>query len=350
MKTMPRANLAPPPAPARSPESSGAVPHVPVRAPFSRGTRVGPGLRITRRGAAVSVGVHLLLLLAIWLAPIRGRVPLGDSPVEGARGAGTEVSYVDIGAWPGSAGGAELPEAGGEAAGLASAPREAPADSASGAAPALQPTITRFPQRAPNGIPGAVPGARRSGGAPIGSPAGISADNTGAGAGGARGGTGARRNGPAGGRLGSELGDGRLIVPPTAATPRVLTDKERLNARVAERIRQMNDSTSEEAARQRRARNWTVRDRGGREWGIGEGGVPVVAGRRIDQVRLKPPIATDRDSELHDGEVARQRGEIDRQAGDEERDRNLSERTRATRERLERERAERARNGASGRP
>ena len=349
MKTMPHAKLAPPPAPPRPPESTGAAPHVPVRPPFSRGERKH-GLRISRRGLALSTAAHLLLGVAVWLAPVPQRSPRGDSRVEGARAPVGEVSYVDIGAWPGGADGGARAEPSARAE-ETSQQREVRADSAPASAPAREPA-ERFPRREPAGIPRAVPGAARAGGAPAGvAQGGVS---VGGGAPGVAtngaGGTGRARSGPAGGRLGTELGDGRLIVPPAAAPERVLTDRERLNARIAERLRRMNDSTAEEAGRARRARNWTVRDRSGREWGIGEGGVPVVAGRRIEQVRVRPPIATDRDSELHDSEVARQRGEIDRQVSDEDRDRNLRERTRATRERADRERAERQRQGAPGKP
>ncbi|HEX8906990.1 MAG TPA: hypothetical protein VF771_19225, partial [Longimicrobiaceae bacterium] len=87
-----------------------------------------------------------------------------------------------------------------------------------------------------------------------------------------------------------------------------------------------------EAAHQRRIHNWTVRDKNGREWGIGEGGVPVIAGRRIP-VPIAPPIHVDRDQEEAAREQSRQRGQIERQAEDTDRGRNFRERTRAIRQR-----------------
>lgn len=336
---MSHATLTPPPAPARPPESSRVVPHVPVRAPFSRGARRGGG-RVTRRGVALSVGAHLLLGLAVWLAPVRVvEVPRDDA----SAGDPAAVSYVDIGAWPG-----------GEAGGVAQQPAAAVpsadagavatrADTATARAPA--PRLDNFPQRAPAGIPQAGrAGPAAAGGAPAstgGAAGAVAGSGTGA--------PGAGRSGAAGGRLGSELGDGRLVVTPEAAPERVLTDRERLRARIAARIGTINDSIADEAARQRRARNWTIKDRSGREWGIAEGGAPVVAGVKIPGVNVTPPVGRSREGELHDAEVKRQRDEINTQADGQDRDQNLRERARATRERLDRERR-RKREGASGNP
>jgi len=321
------------------------IPHVRVRAPFSRDLHPDRGLRVSRRGVALSAAAHLFLVLAVWLSPVRTNGPRGDAPAEGSRGAATELRYLSVGDWPGAEGAAAAPE---PAAGATEADGEQAVrtDSAAGSAPAAEPTAGAFPQRAPAGMPRAAPGPSRAGGAP----AGVARSTTAVAGSGAAGGTGTARRGAAGGRLGTELGDERLIVTPSAAPPRVPTERERLNARIAERIRQMNDSTEEASARARRGRNWTVKDREGREWGIGEGGVPVIAGRRVEQVRLKPPIATDRDSELHDAEARRQTNEIDRQEEVGERDRIMRDRARATRERIDRERAERQRAGASGKP
>ncbi len=343
---MSRATLTPPPAPARAPETSGA--HIRVRAPFTRGARDRGG-RITPRGVALSVGAHLLLALAVWLAPVRVR----EVPREAGRAgdpAGA-VSYVDIGAWPGTDGGGGAPQAASAApsAEPGAVATQAPADTATGRAAA--PRLDNFPQRAPAGIP-AAPRAGAAGGAPgraPGAPAGVPGGAGGAPRAAGGGAPGAGRSGPAGGRLGSELGDGRLVVTPEAAPERPMTDQERLRARIAARIGAINDSIAEEAGRQRRARNWTVKDRNGREWGIAEGGAPVVAGVKIPGVTLTPPVGRSREAEVHDAEVKRQTDEINRQSDAQDRDRNMRERTRATRERLDRERRQK-REGASGNP
>jgi len=60
-----------------------------------------------------------------------------------------------------------------------------------------------------------------------------------------------------------------------------------------------------EAEHQRRIHNWTVRDKQGREWGLGEGGVPIVAGHRLP-TRVAPPIHVDRDREESERAQARQ--------------------------------------------
>jgi hypothetical protein len=317
---------------------------VPVRAPFSRGAR-GRGGRVTRRGVALSLGAHLLLGLAVWLAPVR----LHEVSRETARaGDPAAVSYVDIGAWPGDegGGGAQQPASAAPAADAGAVATEAPADTAT--ARAAAPRLESFPQRAPAGIPrvgNAGPGT--VGGAPVGGASTGAAAGTPAGTG--TGAPGAGRSGAAGGRLGSELGDGRLVVTPEAAPERVLTDRERLRARLSARIGAINDSIADEAARERRARNWTIKDKNGREWGIGEGGAPVVAGVKIPGVTLTPPVGRSREGELHDAEVKRQRDEINAQTAGQDRDQNLRERARATRERLDRERR-RKREGAPGSP
>lgn len=345
METMSPATLTPPPASARPPETTGPVPHVPVRAPFSRGARGGGG-RVTRRGVALSLGAHLLLGLAVWLAPVR----VLEVPREAGRaGDPSAVSYVDIGAWPGDEGGGGSPQpaAAAPSAEAGAAATQAPADTATATARAPAPPLNNFPQRAPAGIPQVGrPGPAAAGGVPGGAPTGGAA---GAPAGTGTGAPGTGRSGAAGGRLGSELGDGRLVVTPEAAPERVLTDRERLRARLQARIGAINDSIADEAARQRRARNWTIKDKSGREWGIAEGGAPVVAGVKIPGLNVTPPVGRSRESELYDAEVKRQRDEINTQADAQDRDQNLRERARATRERLDRERRQK-REGASGNP
>jgi hypothetical protein len=343
METMPRATLAPPPAPARAPESTGALPHVPVRAPFTRGTRERGG-RITRRGVALSLAAHGLLVLTVALAPVRVRRAAVDVR-DATGGRADQVSYVDLGAWPGADGGggaqSAAPPAGSEHAG---AEAVAQPDTASVRTPGAAPSLGRFPQRAPAGIPRANGAAGQGTGVP-GGPAGA----PGAGAGSGAAGAGAGRSGAAGGRLGTELGDGRLVMPAEAAPERVLTDREKLQARVAARIGAINDSIADEERRAYRRENWTIKDKQGREWGIGKCGAPVIAGVRLPTCTT-PPVGRSRESELYDAEVKRQRDEIERQAGSQDRDQNMQARIRATRERMDREREQRRREGASGKP
>jgi len=148
----------------------------------------------------------------------------------------------------------------------------------------------------------------------------------------------------AGGPLGAGYGDRRLIVRPGAVPERQKTDHERYMEHLGSALGTWNDSVAAEAEHQRRIHNWTVRDKQGREWGLGEGGVPIVAGHRLP-TRVAPPIHVDRDREESERAQARQRGEIERQADDTDRDRNFRERTRATRRHQDEERRKRREGG-----
>jgi len=140
--------------------------------------------------------------------------------------------------------------------------------------------------------------------------------------------------------MGPGYGDRRLVVTPQAVPEREKSEHERYMDHLSSRLGVYNDSVAEDAAHQRRVRNWLVKDRSGREWGIGEGGVPVVAGRRLP-TRVAPPIYRGRDREEAERNAARQRTEIDRQADDVDRDRSFRDRVRATRERVDAERRKR---------
>jgi hypothetical protein len=144
----------------------------------------------------------------------------------------------------------------------------------------------------------------------------------------------------AGGRLGPGYGDRRLVVTPQVVPERERSEHERYMDHLSSRLGTYNDSVADEAAHQRRLRNWLVKDRNGREWGIGEGGVPVIAGHRIP-VPLSPPIYQGRDREDAERTAGRQRAEIDRQAQDVDRDRSFRESVRNTRARVDAERRRR---------
>ncbi|HEX9939248.1 MAG TPA: hypothetical protein VGB15_19045, partial [Longimicrobium sp.] len=203
-------------------------------------------------------------------------------------------------------------------------------DSAIARAPELQ----RFPDRVPTRIPAAAPGGRG------GAPGGVPGAQPGAGAGNGTGTGNGIGNDVAGGRYGAGYGDRRLIVRPEAVPERQRSDHERYMEHLNGRLATYNDSIADEAARQRRVRNWTVKDGSGREWGIGEGGVPVIAGRKIP-IPISPPIYVDRDQADAAREAARRRGEIDRQIEAGERGRSVAESARRARERQDADRRRR---------
>jgi len=323
------ATLTPPASSEASPpqaEPRVSLPAFVVRAPLKRDPRREPTGRITRNAIAASVALHLLLAAAFLLVPAgRGTSRLADS---GSRGDTREVvQYMDVGEWPSSAGG------GAPAATALPAEEAVSAAAVDSAVSRLPSAAPAFPTRVPSRLPPAPAGGGR-GQAP-GAPGAATVPGAGAGQGNGN----AIGNNPAGGRLGPGYGDRRLIVRPEAVPERELTEHERYMRRLAGRLQEYNDSIAEEAEHQRRIRNWTVKDRNGREWGIGEGGVPIVAGRRLPTT-IAPPIHTDRDTGNRERAQARQRDEIQRQADDTDRDRNFRERTRAIRERRDREREE----------
>ncbi|HVG44931.1 MAG TPA: hypothetical protein VM890_09375 [Longimicrobium sp.] len=323
------ATLSPPPVTeARSPRA--APPRLPQPVPLRRVRTVGGGLRLTRSAVLVSLALHAVLgvLLVLGIDQVKER---GDQRAA-ARSDAERVSYLDVGQWPTSGASSSGAAAGTGALTAAQAVTAAAIDSAI----ARQSGLDRFPDRVPTrllaapggaaprpGVPGAAPGARPGTGAP------------------APGGNGNAIEGDvAGGRFGPGYGDRRLVVTPQAVPEREKTEHERYMAHLNSRLGAINDSVADEAAHQRRLRNWLVKDRSGREWGIGEGGVPVIAGRRIP-VPLSPPIYRGRDREDAERTAGRQRTEIERQAEDVDRDRSFRERTRATRARVDAERRRR---------
>lgn len=317
----PPAVSAPPPPAAPQAAAPAPAPGLRVRAPFSRPRHARPPL-LTGRTIGVSLVLHLLLLVAVLLAP-KPEVRRVAQSADGNRVPGESVEYLDVGEWGGMATdpSASLPEpapataaTGISAAAVDSALRNLPSDVVF---PSRVPTGISRPSAGgrvlPGGVPGGVPGAQGSQG----------------------GGAGPRRSGPGG--LGPELGDPRLVVTPTAVPERIPTDEERYQEHFAGRIRAINDSIAGEADRQRRANDWTVTDRNGRKWGINERG-PVVGGRNVP---LPVPIPVPRSARDREDEARRerdQRREIDRQADQTERERYLRERARAIRERNDRER------------
>jgi hypothetical protein len=278
---------------------------------------------LTGRTVGISLGLHLLLLLAVLLAPKPERGPQLASSDDRNLAPQEAVDYVEIGEWGGMA---TDPSA--------SLPEPAPVAPTAISAAAMDSVIRNlprdvvFPTRVPAGI-SSTPGGpvlTQPGAAP-GVPGGQGAQPGGAGR--------APRSGPGG--LGPELGDERLVVTPTAVPERIPTDEERYQEHFAGRIRALNDSIAGEAERQRRARDWTITDRNGKKWGINDRG-PVVNGRNVP---LPVPIPVPRSARDREDEARRereQRRDIDRQADQTERERYQRARGRAIRERNDRER------------
>lgn len=326
------ATLTPPPAmdatqgsPAKQPALP--PPSIPIRAPFSRAGRERHGLRVSRGAVAVSLAVHVVLaavlILGINEARRRTEARHAAAPVE-------QVSYLDVGQWPAGA-----PSAGGGGQAGTTPEQAVTAAAIDSAIARIAPSLRNFPERAPTRLPpvqgGRRPGAGAPGAAPGGQPSARPGNGTGGGAGNGIG------NDVAGGRYGAGYGDRRLIVPAQPVPERTRSDYERYMEHLNDRLATYNDSVAEEDAHQRRIRNWTVKDKNGREWGIGEGGTPVIAGHKIP-VPIAPPIYVDRDQENAQRERTRQRAEIDRQQESGERSRSFRESADRARRRADEER------------
>jgi len=329
--TPPRATDDATPASPPAAQPGPPAPQLVVRAPFSRGTGER-GLRVSRPAVVLSLAVHVvlavLLIMGIDQKNRRERAEAARSEAQAAE----QVSYLDVGQWPLGAPAA----GGGTRAGLT--PEQAVTAAAIDSALARVPELQRFPDRVPTRIPPAPGGVGTRGGAPSAAPGAQPRGGTGNGAGAGNGN--AIGNDAAGGRFGAGYGDRRLIVPPQAVPERPRSDHERYMEHLNDRLATYNDSVAEEAAHQRRIHNWTVKDRNGREWGIGEGGVPIVGGHKIP-IPLSPPIYVDRDQENAQRERTRQRAEIDRQTESAERARSVRESTRRAREHQDAERRRR---------
>jgi hypothetical protein len=329
------ATLTPPPV-LEAPPTLAAPLRLPQPVPLRRARTVDPGPRLTRSAVLVSLALHAVLgvLLVLGIDQVKAR---GDRAAA-ARSDAERVSYLDVGQWPTSGAAAGGAQAGTGALTAAQAVTAAAIDSAI----ARQSRVNRFPDRVPAGLPPVPAGSTPRPGAPGAAPVPGARPGTGAPAGG----NGNAIDGDvAGGRYGPGYGDRRLVVTPEAVPEREKSEHERYMDHLNSRLGAINDSVADEAAHQRRLHNWLVKDRSGREWGIGEGGVPVVAGHRLP-TRIAPPIYQGRDREDAERAAARARTEIDRQADDVERDRSFRERVRATRARSDSVR--RIRRAASG--
>jgi hypothetical protein len=326
--------LAPPPPASQPSRDSPAPAPLRARAPLSRPVRHEPTGRITRSALVGSVVLHAaffaLVLLAIRGEPFRaGERPGAAAGRPAGGGGGSEVvSYLNVGEF---AAAEALSRASAGATGAA-----APAVPDTLAFPEVAPRTPVLPQArpaapsasAPN--PGAAPngpGAPSAGGAPAGQGA---ARGPGAGQAGGVPGAGSGGNG---GILRPGYVDPRLVVKPgLLPPPPARSDIEIYREHLQARIDAINSGAEEEAEHQRRLHNWTWKDSKGREWGLGAGGVPIVAGHRLPTA-IAPPIPRDRDKEDAEREAAHRTAEIDAQDDAQRRDRNFRERARATRAR-----------------
>src|SRR4051794_10708111 len=317
------ATLSPPPV-IEAPPPPAAPPRHPQPVPLRRVRRVAPGPRLTRSAVGVSLALHAVLgvLLVLGIDQVEER----RDAAAAARSDAERVSYLEGGQWPSSG-----PSGGAQAGGGGLTAAQAVTAAAIDSAIARQAVPSRFPDRAPGGLPPVPAGAAPRPGAPVAAPAPGAHPGTGAPA---AGNGNAISGDVAGGRYGPGYGDRRLVVTPQVVPEREKSEHERYMDHLNSALGTYNDSVADEAAHQRRLHNWLVKDRSGREWGIGEGGVPVIAGHRIP-VPLAPPIYQGRDREDAERTAGRQRAEIDRQADDEARDHSFRERVRATRARAD---------------
>ena len=249
--------------------------------------------------AAVHVGVALLIAL---IAASRAQQVPRDRPTAPTE----QVSFVDIGAWPG----AVAPPAGSDAM---TGPRGPSAVTASTRRRPAEAADTSEAPPPDDAGPGDAAGSvgvdpTPSGGAP---PA----------VGGTR------------WALSPELGDARLVPRPLTARENAPAEVERYRSQFMAAYRAMRDSVQGEVDTERRIASWTWMDPQGRAWGVRQGRL-VIAGQETIYVEM----AGERDQAILARQQARQRREGMRQAEDIERDRHLRERTRAVRERRDRER------------
>lgn len=141
-------------------------------------------------------------------------------------------------------------------------------------------------------------------------------------------------------RLRPRMGDLRLWTRPELPPPEEpsVSDIERVRARIAQRVREMNDSVAIEAARAADARDWTVVDGEGRRWGVSPGKI------HLGDLTLPLPInlgGTPSAQRERAEERARREAEIAAQAGRAAVEEFREDRIRAIRERKDQERQDR---------
>jgi uncharacterized membrane protein YgcG len=135
-------------------------------------------------------------------------------------------------------------------------------------------------------------------------------------------------------RLRYRMGSVEVWRPHTDPHGDIMTPDQVVEARIAAELKSFNDSLA--AAEASRAVDWTVTDRNGDRWGIGEGGI-IHLGKVTIPVPVQFSVPPGRRDELN--ARARSWTEIQLQAARIETEDIVQERIRLIRERLDRERA-----------
>lgn len=147
-------------------------------------------------------------------------------------------------------------------------------------------------------------------------------------------------------RLRPRMGDPRLWTRPELPPPEEpsVSDIERVRARIAQRLREWNDSVAADVARAADALDWTVTDGEGRRWGVSPGKL------HLGDLTLPLPInlgGTPSARREQAEERARREAEIAAQAERAAVDEFREDRVRAIRERKDQERQDRKGPGAT---
>jgi hypothetical protein len=146
-------------------------------------------------------------------------------------------------------------------------------------------------------------------------------------------------------RLRYRMGSAEVWRPQSDPHGDIMSPDEVVLARIAAELTAFNDSLAAEQGARDKAMDWTVTDRNGDRWGIGENGVIHLGKVTVPfQVQMAPPPG--RRDEIN----ARVRSwtEIQLQAARVENEELVNERIRLIRERLERERAAAGGQGSGG--
>jgi hypothetical protein len=125
------------------------------------------------------------------------------------------------------------------------------------------------------------------------------------------------------------------VTSATAFPPAEKTGADAVMARISDRLSAFNDSLMAEREADRRATDWTVRDKNGGRWGVAEDGI-YLGKIKLPQVAFSPPAG--RREEINNR--VRDFNEIEKQAYLEESRSSFKERVKAIRQRKDKERAE----------
>jgi hypothetical protein len=136
-------------------------------------------------------------------------------------------------------------------------------------------------------------------------------------------------------RLATPRADPRLLAPTDPSS--MLTGPEAARARLANRIRELNDSIAAEMLAAERATDWTVKDKDGKRWGVSPGKL------HLGDITLPLPLAFATPPGRRDEVNSRLRNwsEIEAQSTREQIRDDFSERVKEIRKRKDRERAAR---------